>query len=99
MLGSQEVQYLKGRLRDNMNLGAESAQVKLEFMMVGGAALEVVNKFCYRGYMISAGGDVEESVIDRTTSGWKMFRDFLPVRVVRVLTCKGFSLCLKGRVY
>ena len=49
--------------------------------------------------MISAGGDVEESVIDRTTSGWKMFRDFLPVRVVRVLTCKGFSLCLKGRVY
>ena len=55
-------------------IGAETAQVKLEFMkahkvepvVVDGAALEVVDKFCYLGY--STGG-ADESVIARTRSG------------------------------
>ena len=46
--------------------------------MVDGAALEIVDKFCYLGNMISAGGGAEESVIARTRSGWKRIRDLLP---------------------
>mgnify|MGYP001792979627 CR=1 FL=1 len=42
--------------------------------MVDGAALEVVDKFCYLGYMISTGGGAEKSVIARTRSAWKKFR-------------------------
>ena len=57
--------------------------------MVDGAALEVVDKSCYLGNMINAGGGAEVSMIVRTRSG-----DLLPV-----LTCRGFFLCLKGRVY
>ena len=62
--------------------------------MVDGAALEVVYEFCYLGDMISVAGGVEECVIARTRSGWKRFRDLLPI-----LTCRGFSLRSKGRVY
>ena len=62
--------------------------------MVDRAALEVVDKFSYLGYMTSVGGGTEESVIARTRSGWKKFRDLLPV-----LTWRGFSLPSKGRVY
>ena len=59
-------------------IGADNAQVKLEFMMahklvehvmIDGASLETVEKFCYLGNMISAGGGAEESVIARTRSG------------------------------
>ena len=55
--------------------------------MVEGAALEVVDKFSYLGHIISAVGGAEESVIARTTSGWKTFRDRLSV-----LTCKGHAV-------
>ena len=41
---------------------------QVEHVMVDGAALEVVDKFCYLGDMISAGGGTEESVIARTRS-------------------------------
>ena len=44
--------------------------------------------------MINADGGAEESVIARTRSGWKNFRDLLPV-----LTCRGFSFRWKERVY
>ena len=56
--------------------------------------MEVVDKLCYLGDMISAGGGVEESIVARVRSGWKKFRELLPV-----LTTKGFSFHSKGRVY
>ena len=51
---------------------------------------EVVNKFCYLGDMISAGGVVEESIAGRIRCGWKKFRECLSV-----LT----SLCTKGKIF
>ena len=56
--------------------------------------LMAVDRFCYLGDMISAVGGAEESLVARARSGWKSFRDLLPV-----LTCMVFSLCSKGRVY
>ena len=47
--------------------------------MVGGESLEVVDKFCYLEYVIGAGGGVEESVTTRVRSGWKQFRELLPI--------------------
>ena len=41
--------------------------------------------------MISVVGGAEESVIARTRSGWKKFRDLL-----HVLTCRGFLPSLEG---
>ena len=82
----------KGRLQDN-KIDRCRKCLQAEHVMVAGAALEVVDKF-YIGNMISAGGSAEESEIARTRSGWKAFRDLPPV-----LTCRGFSLCSKVRVY
>ena len=56
--------------------------------------LDVVDKFCYLGDMISAGGGAEESILTRIRCGWKKFRELLPV-----LTSKGFSLLSKGSFY
>ena len=57
---------------------------QVEHVMVDGAALEVVDKFCYLSDMISVGGGAEESVIARTKSGWKRIRDLLPVKISHV---------------
>ena len=40
--------------------------LQVEHVMVDGAALEVVDKFCYLSDMISVGGGAEESVIARS---------------------------------
>lgn len=93
---------IKGRLRDNQNYRCRKctgeirvqAEPRVKQVVIDGEALEVVDKFCYLGEMISAFGGAEEAVIARIRSGWKKFRDLLPV-----LTCRGFSLRSKGRVY
>ena len=41
--------------------------------MVDEAALEIVDKFCYLGNIISACGGAEESMIARISTGWKTF--------------------------
>ena len=61
---------------------------------IGGETLEVVDKFCYLGDMISAGGGAGESLVSRIRSGWKKFRELLPL-----LTSRGFSLRTKGHVF
>ena len=53
--------------------------------------LDVVDKFCYLGDMISAGGGAEGSILTRIRCGLKKFRELLPV-----LTSKGFFLLSKG---
>ena len=59
------------------------------------SCLEKVDKFCYLGYiMLDADGGCDSAVIARVRSAWKRFREYLPV-----LTGKGFSLKLKGKVY
>ena len=41
--------------------------------------LDVLDKFCYLGDMINAGGGAEESILTRIRCGWKKFRELLPV--------------------
>ena len=56
-------------------------------------SLEKVDKFCYLGDMLYADAcDSAVTAIVRST--WKTFREYLPI-----LTGKGFSLKLKGKVY
>ena len=66
----------------------------VESIAVGGESLGVVDKFCYLGDVIGAGGGAEESSIARVRSGWKKFRELLSISTSRVL-----SLAMKGRVF
>ena len=59
--------------------------------MLAGSNLEVVDKFCYLGDMLDAGGAAESSTVTRVRSGWKKFRELLPL-----LTTKAISLKVKG---
>ena len=61
-----------------------------------GVALEKVDKFCYLYYiqlMLDADGGCDSAVTARVRCAWKKFREYLPI-----LTGKGFSLKLKGKV-
>ena len=61
---------------------------------LNGTEYEVVNQFCYLGDMLSAGGGAEASTVARVRSGWKKFRELLPL-----LTSRTFSHKVKGRLY
>ena len=63
-------------------------------IMIDNKEIDVVDKFCYLGDMISAEGGAEESIVTRIRCGWKKFRELLPL-----LTTKGFSLRSKGAFY
>jgi len=58
-----------------------------------GVSLENVVKFCYLGDLLDADGGCDSSVTARVRSAWKKFCEYLPI-----LTGKGFSLKLKGKV-
>src|SRR5260221_386287 len=62
--------------------------------IVNGVVLENVGKFCYLGDMINADGGDDSAVVARVQSAWKKFRELSPI-----LTRKGASLLLKGKVY
>ena len=62
--------------------------------MLAGSNLEVVDKFCYLGDMLDAGGGAESSNVTRVRSGWEKFRELLPL-----LTTKAISLKVKGELY
>ena len=65
------------------------------FVDIGnGVSLEKVDKFCYLGDMLDADGGCDSAVTARVRSAWKQIREYLPI-----LTGKGFSLNLKGKVY
>ena len=62
-------------------------------MDIGASAnLEVVDKFCYLGDMLSVDGDADASVEARIRIGWNKFRQL-------VLTNRDISLIRKGRLY
>jgi len=58
------------------------------------AKLELVDKFCYLGYMLSADGDADAAVEARIRIGWSKFRQLVPL-----LTNKDMSLITRGRLY
>ena len=62
--------------------------------MLAGSNLEVVDKFCSLGDMFDAAGVAESRTVTRVRSGWKRFRELLPL-----LTTKAISLKVKGKLY
>jgi len=58
------------------------------------ANLEVVDKFCYLGDMLSADGDVDAAVEARIRTGWNKFRQLVPLLINRDI-----SLIRRGRLY
>ena len=56
--------------------------------------MECVEKFCYLGDMIGAGGGAEDASRARTRCAWSKFRELAPI-----LTSRGASLKVKGKVY
>jgi hypothetical protein len=59
-----------------------------------GQNLDRVEKFCYLGDMIGAGGGAEEASRTRVRCAWAKFKELAPV-----LTSRGASLKVKGKVY
>jgi len=54
--------------------------------------LELVDKFCYLGDMLSVNGDAAAVVEARIRIGWNKFRQLVPL-----LTNKDVSLIMRGR--
>jgi len=60
----------------------------------GDTNLELVDKFCYLGNMLSVDGDADAAVVTRIRIGWNKFRQLVPL-----LTNKDISLIMRGRLY
>ena len=64
-------------------------------MDIGASAkLELVDKFCYLGDMLSVDGNADATVEARIQIGWNKFRQLVPL-----LTKKDVSLIMRGRLY
>ena len=77
---------LKGQLAKATNFvcsrycsGAVADRNNEEKVMLDGSNQEVVDKFCYLCDMLDAGGGAESSTVTRVRSGWKKFRELLPL--------------------
>jgi len=57
-------------------------------------SLELVDKFCYLGDMLSVDGDADAAVETRICIGWNKLRQLLSW-----LTNKDISLTVRGRLY
>ena len=62
-------------------------QVTLVWILGASAKLELVDKFCYLGDMLSVDGDANAAVETRIRIGWNKFRQLVPL-----LTNKDVSL-------
>jgi len=58
------------------------------------ANLELLDKFCYLGDMLSVDGDADVAVEARIHIGWNKFMQLVPL-----LTNRDISLIMRGRVY
>jgi len=58
------------------------------------ANLELVDKFCYLGDMLSIDGDAHAAAETRIRIGWNKFRQLVPL-----LTNKDISFIMRGRLY
>src|SRR5258706_542922 len=73
---------------------AAAVTVELKLSAEEGDTLECVNKFCYLGDMIGAGGGAEKASRMRVKCAWGKFSELRPL-----LTTRGASLKLKGKIY
>jgi len=55
------------------------------------AKLELVDRFCYLGDMLTVDGDADAAVEARIRIGWNKFRQLVPL-----LTSKDVSLIVRG---
>jgi len=74
--------------------GTGSEERKTEMTIDNVGTLECVDKFCYLGDMIGAGGGAEEASRARVRCAWGKFRELSPF-----LTSRGASLKVKGKLY
>ena len=65
-----------------------------ELALGHGDKLEYVDRFCYLGDMIGAGGGAEDAARTRVKCSWGKFRELAPI-----LTSRGASLKVKGKIY
>ena len=71
-----------------------SNQYRLQSVGIGTSAnLELVDKFCYLGDVLSVDGDVDAAVEARISIGWNKFRQLVPL-----LTSMNISLIMRGRL-
>ena len=66
----------------------------IEEVQVGDSTLEAVDRFCYLGDMLSAGGGCEAAAIARCRCAWGKFRENLPLLTARALPFK-----IRGRLF
>ena len=90
---------IKGRLLGGMDFECavckgECVREREDRIDMLGESFDCVDEFCYLGDMISAGGGAGASSLARTGSGWKKFRELLPL-----LGSRGLSLRAKGQLY
>lgn len=68
--------------------------MKRELVLGPDCSVEIVDRFCYLGDMIGAGGGAEEASRARIRCAWAKFRELAPI-----LTSRGLSLRTKGKIY
>ena len=85
---------LESRGRPCMVVESDQPEVLKEISLGLDKSLECVGKFCYLGDTIGAGGGAGEASRARVRSAWAKFRELAPV-----LTSRGASLKVKGKVY
>src|SRR5665811_653595 len=88
---------VKGRLKEEMSFKCPTcasqkptrkvAEERVEVRMGQDCGIECVDKFCYLGDMIGAGGGAEEAARARVRCAWGKFSELAPV-----LTSRGASL-------
>src|SRR3989441_7327005 len=82
------------KCRNSSEGGAKEVNEVRQFVLEAGEELEDVDKFCYLGDVIGKGGCAEEASRARVRCAWGKFRDLR-----RLLTVKGASLRVKGKIY
>ena len=91
-LRAEDEDEFKCRKCDN---GGNLVHPEAKFVeLYDGSKFECVDKFCYLGDMLSAGGGAEEAAKTRVRSAWGKFNELAPI-----LTKRGASMKLKGRIY
>ena len=75
-------------------LNSVTSAVRTSVDIGASAKLELVDKFCYLGDMLSVDGDADAAVEARIRIAWNKFRQLVPL-----LTNKDVSLIMRGRLY
>jgi len=100
-VGTQECSGIKGTLskvmksfisRGYMNPVTSTGQTSIDNGV--SANLELLDKFCYLGDMLSVDGDGDAAVEARSQIGWNKFRQLVPL-----FTNEDISLIVRGKLY